>query len=151
MALHRHAIPWGPTYVADPDPAHDGEDAAGTPTRVVDAWEVSSEGVAYYPVLVTSALWEQARCEPVPALVRAVVEAQAVSYWRGHAGQWPWLAADASRSASSAGLFRSRDAGAATTWVQRTQANPSTCVLLSDRPKRGLGWPPPSLPRRSRD
>lgn len=88
MDLHQYSIPWGPTYVADPDSAHDGEDAAGTPTRVVDAWEVSDLGVAYCPVPVTSALWEQARCEPVPALVRAVIESQPVAYWREQVGQW---------------------------------------------------------------
>lgn len=58
---------WDQTYVADPDSAHDGQEAAGEPTRVVDAWEVSSLGVAYYPVPVTSALWEQARLSPGPA------------------------------------------------------------------------------------
>lgn len=92
MNLHQYAIPWGPTYVTDPDSAHDGADAAGTPTRVLDAWELSSDGVAYRPLPVTSALWEQARCEPVPAMVLAVIEAQPVAHWREHAGEWHALA-----------------------------------------------------------
>ena len=92
MDLHQHCIPWGPTYVADAGSVHDGEDAAGGPTRMVDAWGVSNEGVAYWPVPVTSNLWEQARCEPVLALVRAVIVSKPVSYWRENGGRWHALA-----------------------------------------------------------
>lgn len=65
-----------------------GEDAAGPPTRVVDAWEVSARGVAYWPIPVTSNLWERSRCGSVPDVIRAVLEGHPVGWWREHVGQW---------------------------------------------------------------
>lgn len=87
MDLHLYSM-WDQAYVADPDSAHDGEDAAGSPERFVDAWGVSRRGVAYWPIPVTSNLWEQAQCGPVPDVVRAVIEGQAIEWWREHVGEW---------------------------------------------------------------